>query len=204
MAAHKPSNDKDYKELSHASRLQMRSVPMYPLSSTSGLKKKEKRRTKSADQYKHVKSRLPSKENLDHQPGGGTTRICLQKIPDYKAFVSPRIDSHTAVPYSTDPRPHTADGTTSRPSASRPGYSYKPRSRDLKIPLNDVKRFKDVKSRIDSRDPNPSVRGTTHSIEDLVETEGFLLNPRFNTVVKSHSFGTVEELFHCLNKELKT
>lgn len=73
----------------------------------------------------------------------------------------------------------------------------------MKIPLNDVRRFKDVKSRIDSRDPTPSVRETAHSITDLVETEGFQLNPRFNTVVKSQSFGTVEEIFDCLNKDLK-
>ena len=92
--------------------------------------------------------------------------------------------------------------TVSSKLNTRSNIHYKPENEIHAIPTNDVKHFKNVKAKVDTTDPSLWSHRETHTLEELVEIEGFALNPRFGSVVKSHSFDSVHEILQYLGDDL--
>ena len=67
---------------------------------------------------------------------------------------------------------------------------------------NDITRFKHVTAKVDHRDPCPWMHHPHHTLDELVELDGFQLNPRFDGVVKSNSFDSIGQLLSYLGKEV--
>ena len=78
---------------------------------------------------------------------------------------------------------------------------HKPLVSSIELYQNDITRFKHVTAKVDHRDPCPWTHHPRHTLDELVELDGFLLNPRFDGVVKSHSFDSIGQLLSYLGKE---
>ena len=77
---------------------------------------------------------------------------------------------------------------------TRANVHYQPSPGKFQMPTNDVKKYaRDAKPKVDTSDPTPWARHP-RSLEELTESEGFLINPRFKKIVESSNFQSPEEL----------
>ena len=79
---------------------------------------------------------------------------------------------------------------------------HKPLLSSIELYQNDVTRFKHVAAKVDHHDPCPWTHHPRHTLDELVELDGFQLNPRFDGVIKSHSFDSIGQLLNYFEKEV--
>lgn len=62
------------------------------------------------------------------------------------------------------------------------------------MPTHDVKKYvRNAKPKVDTSDPTPWARHP-RTLQELTESEGFLINPRFKSMVELSNFRSAEEL----------